>query len=64
MADVSRQTDRKLTESEVEDMAVIKQQGEYFLVALSGVHGDGRCLALAKTKIEEAVMWATKGITA
>lgn len=24
---------------------------------------DSRCLALAKTKLEEAVMWATKGLT-
>ncbi|MCK5019715.1 MAG: hypothetical protein KAS32_21835 [Candidatus Peribacteraceae bacterium] len=30
---------------------------------LSPQQGDARCLAVAKTKLEEAVMWAVKGVT-
>lgn len=61
---------RVLTETEKVDMVAIKDAGAEFLHQLdtvashySGNTAPGRELALARTKIEEAVMWAVKGIT-
>lgn len=54
---------RVLTDEEKERMLRIKDMGAEFerYVATLGV---SRELSLAKTKIEEAVMWAVKHITA
>lgn len=62
---------RQLSENEKADMVAIKDAGVDFLRCLDSVashypkgEAPGRELALARTKIEEAVMWAVKGITA
>lgn len=61
---------RVLTDNEKVDMVAIKDAGAAFLEHIDAVAshyppgaGPGRELALARTKIEEAVMWAVKGIT-
>jgi hypothetical protein len=68
MKDVMRIAYRPLTELEKLHMQGAKSLGadfyEYLEVALDEPGYDQRCIAMAKTKIEEAVMWATKAITA
>lgn len=54
---------RVLSEDEKATMAKIKDMGLEFHGYLEGV-GQSRELSLAKTKIEEAVMWAVKHVTA
>ncbi len=44
-------------------MVDIKDAGAAFLKLVDGI-GPSREMSLAKTKIEEAVMWAVKHITA
>ncbi len=53
---------RVLSDAEKAQMQMIKDKGLDFHVFLEGV-GQSRELSLAKTKIEEAVMWAIKWIT-
>lgn len=53
---------RQLTDVEKAQMADIKDLGLAFHEYLSGL-GDSRELSIAKTKIEEAVMWAVKHLT-
>lgn len=56
---------RVLDEREKALMLALKDKGQEFL-SLLPTSGDGeqrRAYALAKTKIEEAVMWAVKGVT-
>lgn len=59
---VMRHQYRVLSDSEKEQMQKIKDLGLEFFDYLEGV-GTSRELSLAKTKIEEAVMWAVKHIT-
>ena len=61
-----RETYKVLTEEEKQKVANIKSVGGAFLVILDTVGNVTRSreLALAKTKLEEAVMWATKAVTA
>ena len=54
---------RVLTEAEKANMSAIKDEGLRFHDMIAGM-GDSREISLAKTKIEEAVMWAVKHITA
>ena len=54
---------RVLSDAEKANMAAIKDKGLEFHDLVSGI-GNSREIALAKTKIEEAVMWAVKHITA
>lgn len=54
---------RVLTDAEKANMQAIKDQGLAFHDFVSGL-GNSREISLAKTKIEEAVMWAVKHITA
>lgn len=54
---------RVLSDAERANMAAIKDQGLAFHNFVAGL-GNSRELSLAKTKIEEAVMWAVKHITA
>jgi hypothetical protein len=57
---------RPLTEDEQHRVAAIKAGGGTFydMIATCDVaSADPRCLAIARTKVEEAVMWAVKGIT-
>lgn len=53
---------RVLTEDEKVAMQAIKDLGLEFVEHCDGL-GQSRELSLAKTKIEEAVMWAVKHIT-
>jgi len=53
---------RVLSDAEKANMATIKDQGLAFYDFLTGL-GQSRELSLAKTKIEEAVMWAVKHVT-
>lgn len=54
---------RVLTDAEKANMQAIKDEGMRFHELVSGL-GNSRETSLAKTKIEEAVMWAVKAITA
>lgn len=65
MSDVMRKNYRPLSGDEVNAMMAIKGHGERFLEALNANADlfDTRCYAIARTKIEEAVMWAVKGVT-
>ncbi len=68
---IMRHAYRALTEAEKDDMEKIKDAGLAFwnVCEQIGLHGaperapGSRELSLAKTKVEEAVMWATKHIT-
>lgn len=53
---------RVLSESEKANVQLIKDHG-LGLLDLVGSMGNSREISLAKTKIEEAVMWAVKHIT-
>ena len=55
---------RVLTEAEKRDMVRIKDMGIEFIATIDVCVPKGREASLAKTKIEEAVMWAVKGLTA
>ncbi len=68
---VMRHEYRVLTESEKAIMQAVKDAGLRFILTMDRLgHGpaaempkSAREFALAKTKMEEAVMWAVKGIT-
>ncbi len=53
---------RVLSDAEKTQMGMVKDAGLMFHDMLTGL-GNSRELSLAKTKIEEAVMWAVKHIT-
>lgn len=62
MSDVMRQAYRALSEAEKDAMQKLKADAASlydFVISL----GSSRELSTAKTKIEEAVMWAVKHIT-
>ncbi|MFN3513455.1 MAG: hypothetical protein ACK41C_10440 [Phenylobacterium sp.] len=65
MSDPTRKIHRELTAQEQANVADIKAMGECLLKALDAVTQGkpSREIALAKTKVEEAVMWAVKGMT-
>ena len=54
---------RVLTEEEKLSMVAIKDMGVMFLTIILDHVPTGREASLAKTKVEEAVMWAVKGLT-
>jgi hypothetical protein len=54
---------RVLSDAEKANMQAIKDQGLKFHELVSGL-GNSREISIAKTKVEEAVMWAVKHITA
>lgn len=56
-----RHTYRLLSDTEKELIDRIKDQGQAFFDLLSAE--QSREIALARTKIEEAVMWAVKHVT-
>lgn len=58
-----RHTYRVLSEAEKAQMVAIKDAGAALLTLIESV-GGSRELSIAKTKTEEAVMWAVKHITA
>lgn len=53
---------RQLTDEEKDLVKAIKDEADELWRYLEGVT-DPRMQALAKTKLEECVMWAVKGIT-
>jgi hypothetical protein len=61
---VMRHQYRVLTDEEKEGMVRLKDFGLAFLNAIDDIVPKGRENSLAKTKVEEAVMWAVKGLTA
>lgn len=54
---------RVLSELEKNQMANLKDTGILF-IAICDKIGSSRELSIAKTKMEEAVMWAVKSVTA
>jgi hypothetical protein len=54
---------RVLNDAEKANMAKIKDMGMEFHAFIEGM-GNSREISLAKTKVEEAVMWAVKHVTA
>lgn len=54
---------RVLTEEEKESMQTLKDMGLAFIDFCDSL-GASRELSLAKTKMEEAVFWAVKSVTA
>jgi hypothetical protein len=60
MTDIMRETYRPLSEGESLQILTIKRLGREFYNFLTETSREN---SLAKTKIEEAVMWATKGVT-
>lgn len=53
---------RELTADQVERIRVIKDAGAVLMEVLD-IQPSGREVSLARTKVEEAVMWAVKGVT-
>ena len=60
---VMRHEYRVLTEIEKNSMRFLKDAGQTMLEAIIDNVPPGREASLAKTRIEEAVMWAVKGLT-
>lgn len=60
---VMRHAYRVLSDEEKADMQMIKDKGLELHDLLDRI-GGSREMSLAKTKVEEAVMWAVKHITA
>ena len=58
-----RHTYRVLDEKEKASMMTIKDKGQDFIDYVDKFVPKGREASIAKTKMEEAVMWAVKGIT-
>ena len=58
-----RQTYKQLTDAEKANMQTVKDHGQTFHDFIGSL-GNSREISLAKTKIEEAVMWAVKHLTA
>jgi hypothetical protein len=54
---------RILTDAEKRAMVQLKDMGLSFLAQIDECVPQGRENSLAKTKIEEAVMWAVRGLT-
>ena len=57
-----RHSYRKLSEEEVANIQIVKDDAAATILFLRGL-GESRELSIAITKVEEAVMWAVKGIT-
>lgn len=62
MNDPMRKQYKELTDGDKAAILNVKSKGEDFLNYLNGFEGS-REFSIAKTKIEEAVMWAVKGLT-
>lgn len=54
---------RVLSEAEKAAMVAVKDCGADFLKKIDQLCPSGRESAIARTKVEEAVMWAVKGLT-
>jgi hypothetical protein len=60
MSNPFRTTYRQLTDAEKARVEALKTQAEQLLALIDKPSREG---ALARTKLEECVMWAVKGIT-
>ena len=58
----ARHAYRVLNDDEKRQMVAVKDAGAAFLALCDDI-GQSREMSLAKTKIEEAVMWAVKHVT-
>lgn len=63
MSDVMRQEYRSLSPDEKVHLEQFKAKAVELYKYVDVLGGDQRAYALARTKIEEAVMWGTKAIT-
>jgi hypothetical protein len=63
MSDAMRQQYRPLSDVEKLRLSEFKALAAELYDVIGTFPGDQRSFALAKTKVEEAVMWATKGLT-
>lgn len=63
MADVFRKEYKALTELQKASMAEVKDQAQILWDLFDSCPGDPRMKAVAKTNLEQAVMWIVKGIT-
>jgi len=63
---VFRKEYRPLTDEEQASVNRVKETAQtlYAIIDSPSAAADPRSLAVAKTKLEEAVMWAVKGFTA
>lgn len=67
MKDTFRKEYMPISDAQKEQVKLIKEKAEELLVIIGEAEDrseKSRCLALAKTKLEETVMWAVKGWTA
>lgn len=70
MSDTFRKEYKPLTEDQKAQMQAVKDQAEQLEGLLNGVLDPNerseraRCIAVAKTQLETAIMWAIKGVTA
>lgn len=55
---------RVLSDAEKDTMVLIKDLGLGLMSTIESAVPKGREASIAKTKVEEAVMWAVKGLTA
>lgn len=63
MSDTLRHQHRQLSEEAAGHVSSIKDAGDRLLVAIDAM-GPSREASIARTKVEEAVMWAVKAATA
>jgi hypothetical protein len=67
MTDTFRKEYKELTQLQKDDMFIIKEKAQILLEYLIAIEMnssiDFRCMALARTNLEQAVMWAIKAIT-
>lgn len=64
MTDTFVRTYTPLNDDQKRDMDYIKHKAEELLNAFTTAgYADPRMMAIAKTNLEQAVMWAVKGVT-
>ena len=63
MADPFRKEYRELSDAEKNALTVLKESAGSLYVLIDSMT-ESREKSIAKTKLEEAVMWAVKGLTA
>ena len=63
--DIMRLGQRFISDEQVESVKSIKCSGNELWALLDevGKLGDPRLMAIAKTNLEQAIMWATKALT-
>lgn len=69
MEDVFREKYASLSDEQKQQMADVKTKAKELLTEFYKIVPDGersersRCMALAKTNLEQSIMWAVKGVT-